>query len=89
MSAVTLEAISATEIMLILIVLSGIGYKIFDKLLASNCYELSCCGIKCKRQPLTNEQSLEILNNQPHVNHEQLHDIVIHEISKDLEKCED
>jgi len=86
MGAVTLEEISATEIMLILIVLSGIGYKVFDKLLASNCYELSCCGMKCKRQPLSNEQSLEILHNQQHVNTEQLHDIVIHEISKDLEK---
>ena len=77
------ESINATEIMLILIVVSGIGCKIFDKLLASNCYELNCCGLTCKRQPLTNEEALEILNNQPHVNSDMLHNLVVEEISKD------
>ena len=72
--------------MLILIVVSGIGYKIFDKLLASNCYELNCCDLKFKRQPLSNEEALEILNNQPHVNSDMLHNMVVEEISKDLEK---
>jgi len=80
------DSINATEIMLILIVVSGIGYKIFDKLLASNCYELSCCGVRCKRQPLSNNEALEILNNQPHVNSDMLHNMVVEEITKDLEK---
>ena len=83
--AIKFETITATEVMLILIVVSGIGYKVFDKLLASNCYELSCCGVKCKRQPLDNEQALEILNNQAHVNTDMLHTLVVEEISKDLD----
>ena len=86
MSVLTLKTITITEVLLILVVLSGIGYKVFDKIIGSNCTKVSFCGCSCERIPLDNEQAIEILNNTPHINTEQLHDIVIQEISKDLEK---
>ena len=77
---VNLDNISETGIILIILLLSGILYKGCNKIIGSNCYEVSCCGFSCKRQPLDNESAIEILNNQGHVNQHTLHEIIIDEL---------
>ena len=85
MSNFKIDPFSETGIILILVLLSGILYKGCNKIIGSNCTEVKCCGFACKRQPLDNEAALEILNNQNHLNSQQLHEIVIEEVKKDLE----
>ena len=78
--------LSETGIILIILLLSGVLWKGCNRILASNCTEVSTPCLSCKRPPLENESALELMNNQSHVNQHTLHEIVVEEIKKDIEE---
>ena len=58
--------LSEGGILLIVCLVFACYYKSVNKLIGSNCTEISCCGFSLKRQPLSEEAALEVMNNQPH-----------------------
>ena len=84
MGDIKIEPLTEAGIILIVLLASGVIYKIANKVLASNCTKVNCCGASCERPPLDNEDALEILNNQSHAK-QTLHEVVIEEIKKDIE----
>ena len=58
--------LSEGGILLIICLVFACYYKSVNKLIGgSNCSEISCCGCSLKRQPLSEEAALEVMNNQP------------------------
>lgn len=79
------ETITESGIILMLLLLSGVAWKLGKTCLASNCSEVKTPCFSCKRDTISEENALELINNQQHVNTEKLHEIVVSEIKKDLE----
>ena len=74
--------LSEGGILLIVCLVFACYYKSVNKLIGSNCTEISCCGFSVKRQPLSEEAALEVMNNQPH---QSIPQAVLEKIAKDLE----
>ena len=75
--------LSEGGILLLVCLAAACWYKSINKLIGgSNCSEVSCCGCSLKRQPLSEEAALEVMNNQPH---QSIPQAVLEKIAKDLE----
>ena len=76
--------LSEGGILLIVCLVFACYYKSVNKLIGgSNCSEVSCCGCSLKRQPLSEEAALEVMNNQPH--NQSIPQVLLEKIASDLE----
>ena len=74
--------LSEGGILLIVCLVFACYYKSVNKLIGSNCTEISCCGCSLKRQALSEEAALEVMNNQPH---QSIPQIILDKIAGDIE----
>ncbi len=81
-----IDPITESGIILCLLLLSGICWKLGKTCLASNCSEVKTPCFSCKRDTISEENALELINNQQHINTDKIHDLVIEELKKDLER---
>ena len=76
--------LSEGGILLIVCLVFACYYKSVNKLIGgSNCSEVSCCGCSLKRQPLSEEAALEVMNNQPH--NQSIPQVLLEKIASDIE----
>ncbi len=75
--------LSEGGILLIVCLFFACYYKSVNKLIGSNCTEISCCGFSVKRQPLSEEAALEVMNSQPH--QQSIPQIILDKIASDIE----
>ncbi len=76
--------LSEGGILLIVCLVFACYYKSVNKLIGgSNCSEVSCCGCSLKRQPLSEEAALEVMNSQPH--QQSIPQIILDKIANDIE----
>jgi len=75
--------LSEGGILLIICLVFACYYKSVNKLIGSNCSEISCCGCSIKRQPLSEEAALEVMNNQPH--QQSIPQVILDKIASDIE----
>ena len=75
--------LSEGGILLIVCLVFACYYKSVNKLIGSNCIEISCCGFSVKRQPLSEEAALEVMNSQPH--QQSIPQIILDKIANDIE----
>ena len=75
--------LSEGGILLIVCLVFACYYKSVNKLIGSNCTEISCCGFSIKRQPLSEEAALEVMNNQPH--QQSIPQVILDKIANDIE----
>ena len=74
--------LSEGGILLIVCLVFACYYKSVNKLIGSNCTEISCCGFSVKRQPLSEEAALEVMNSQPH--QQSIPQIILDKIANDI-----
>ena len=78
--------LSEGGILLIVCLVFACYYKSVNKLIGgSNCSEISCCGCSLKRQPLSEEAALEVMNNQPHNQSIPQLEVILEKIASDIE----
>ena len=75
--------LSEGGILLIVCLVFACYYKSVNKLIGSNCTEISCCGFSIKRQPLSEDAALEVMNNAPH--QQSIPQIILDKIANDIE----
>ena len=76
--------LSEGGILLIVCLVFACYYKSVNKLIGgSNCSEVSCCGCSLKRQPLSEEAALEVMNNQAH--NQSIPQVILDKIANDIE----
>ena len=75
--------LSEGGILLIVCLFFACYYKSVNKMIGSNCTEISCCGFSVKRQPLSEEAALEVLNTQPH--QQSIPQVILDKIANDIE----
>ena len=75
--------LSEGGILLIVCLVFACYYKSVNKLIGSNCIEISCCGFSIKRQPLSEDAALEVMNSQPH--QQSIPQIILDKIANDIE----
>jgi len=75
--------LSEGGILLIVCLFFACYYKSVNKMIGSNCTEISCCGFSVKRQPLSEEAALEVMNSQPH--QQSIPQIILDKIANDIE----
>ena len=75
--------LSEGGILLIVCLFFACYYKSVNKMIGSNCTEISCCGFSIKRQPLSEEAALEVMNSQPH--QQSIPQIILDKIANDIE----
>ena len=75
--------LSEGGILLIVCLFFACYYKSVNKMIGSNCTEISCCGFSVKRQPLSEEAALEVMNKQPH--QQSIPQIILDKIANDIE----
>lgn len=74
--------LSEGGVLLLVCLICACYYKSVNKLIGSNCTEISCCGCSLKRQALSEEAALEVMNNQPH---QTMPQIILDKIAGDIE----
>ena len=75
--------LSEGGILLIVCLVFACYYKSVNKLIGSNCTEISCCGFSVKRQPLSEDAALEVMNSQPH--QQSIPQVILDKIANDIE----
>ena len=76
--------LSEGGILLIVCLVFACYYKSVNKLIGgSNCSEVSYCGCSLKRQPLSEEAALEVMNSQPH--QQSIPQVILDKIANDIE----
>ena len=75
--------LSEGGILLIVCLVFACYYKSVNKMIGSNCTEISCCGFSVKRQPLSEEAALEVMNSQPH--QQSIPQVILDKIANDIE----
>lgn len=75
--------LSEGGILLIVCLFFACYYKSVNKMIGSNCTEISCCGFSVKRQPLSEEAALQVMNSQPH--QQSIPQIILDKIANDIE----
>ncbi len=76
--------LSEGGILLIVCLVFACYYKSVNKLIGgSNCSEVSCCGCSLKRQPLSEDAALEVMNSQPH--QQSIPQVILDKIANDIE----
>lgn len=75
--------LSEGGILLIVCLFFACYYKSVNKMIGSNCTEISCCGFSVKRQPLSEEAALEVMNSQPH--QQSIPQVILDKIANDIE----
>ena len=85
MTKFKIDPITESGILLALLLMSAMCWKLGKTCLASNCTKVSTPCFSCERNALSEENALELINNQTHVNSEKLHEIVVDTIKKDIE----
>ena len=79
--------ITESGIILMMLLLSGVGYKLARQCIGSNCTKFSsiCCSFE--REALDNADALDLINNNNnHENTTQITEMVVEQIKHDLEE---
>ena len=86
MTKIKVNPITESGILLCLLLLSAITWKLGRVCLSSNCTKISTPCFSCEREALSEENALELMNNEQHINTEKIHELVVDELKKDLER---